>query len=244
MEIIYTPQGRAAEYAGLALNIYTGCPHGCRYCYAPASLRKTREEFHTIVKPKKNIIQRLERDCEKLVKKINIPEILISFIGDPYPSSDLDHIITRQVIKTLIYYDLPFTILTKGGLTATQDFDLLSEYGSNARFGTSLVFMSQKLADYWEPNAATVTDRIEAIFYAKGENIPTWVSLEPIVDPHEALRLINAIYPVVDHWKIGKINHIKEVEGKVDWIAFRDQAIDLLDSLGADYYIKESLRKA
>jgi len=241
MEIIYTPQGRAAEYAGLALNIYNGCPYGCRYCYAPASLRKTREEFHTIVKPKKNIIQRLKRDCEKLVKKINIPEILISFIGDPYPSSDLDHVVTWRVIKTLIYYDLPFTILTKSGLTATQDFDLLSDYG-NARFGTSLVFLDQKKADYWEPQAAAVEDRIEAIMMAKTHKIPTWVSLEPVIDPMEALCLINAIHPVVDRWKIGKINYIKEVEGKVDWIAFRDQAIDLLDSLGADYYIKNSLR--
>jgi len=241
MEIIYTPQGRAAEYAGLALNIYNGCPYGCRYCYAPASLRKTREEFHTIVKPKKNIIQRLKRDCEKLVKKINIPEILISFIGDPYPSSDLDHVVTWRVIKTLIYYDLPFTILTKSGLTATQDFDLLSDY-DQARFGTSLTSWSQSLADYWEPNAATVKDRIEAIMMAKTHKILTWVSLEPVIDPAEAIKLILAIHPVVDRWKIGKINYIKEVEGKVDWIAFRDQAIDLLDSLGADYYIKNSLR--
>lgn len=241
MDIIYTPQGKAAEYAGLALNIYTGCPHGCRYCYAPGALRKSKEEYHTVVKPKANIIERLKKDCEKLVKKLNVPEILISFIGDPYPPLDLEIGVTRQVVETLIYYDLPFTILTKGGFTAIKDFDLLSDY-DQARFGTSLVFWSQGLADYWEPNAATVKDRIDAIWQAKNDNIPTWVSVEPVIDPDEALTVIIHLHEIVDHWKIGKINHNKELEEKVDWITFQREAVELLDSLGADYYIKKSLR--
>ena len=31
---IYEPSGRAREYGELAVNIYTGCNHGCSYCYA------------------------------------------------------------------------------------------------------------------------------------------------------------------------------------------------------------------
>lgn len=29
---IYEPKGKAKEYGDLALNIYTGCSHGCFYC--------------------------------------------------------------------------------------------------------------------------------------------------------------------------------------------------------------------
>jgi excisionase family DNA binding protein len=37
---IYIPGGPAREYAELALNIYTGCTHACRYCYAAGAMRK------------------------------------------------------------------------------------------------------------------------------------------------------------------------------------------------------------
>lgn len=42
---IYEPRGAAREYAELALNVYEGCTHGCAYCYAPAVMRKTRDDF-------------------------------------------------------------------------------------------------------------------------------------------------------------------------------------------------------
>ena len=45
MNAIYEPRGAAAEYAPLACNLYRGCGHGCKYCYAPACLRMGREEF-------------------------------------------------------------------------------------------------------------------------------------------------------------------------------------------------------
>ena len=34
MNVIYEPKGRAREYSELACNLYRGCTHGCRYCYA------------------------------------------------------------------------------------------------------------------------------------------------------------------------------------------------------------------
>ena len=36
MKPIYEPRGAAKEYGDLALNIYTGCPHRCFYCFAPS----------------------------------------------------------------------------------------------------------------------------------------------------------------------------------------------------------------
>jgi hypothetical protein len=49
MKIIYEPRGAAREYSPLAANLYRGCIHGCKYCYAPACLRlpaDRRAEFH------------------------------------------------------------------------------------------------------------------------------------------------------------------------------------------------------
>ena len=40
---IYTPKGPALEYAPLACNLYRGCAHGCLYCYARASSKRSSE---------------------------------------------------------------------------------------------------------------------------------------------------------------------------------------------------------
>ena len=96
-------------------------------------------------------------------------------------------------------------------------------------------------ADHWEPGAATVQNRIEAIQAAHDMGIPTWISLEPVIEPGEALQVIRGLHPIVGHWKVGKINHYPEIECKHDWLRFRKDARTLLDSVGADYYLKKSL---
>ncbi|MEZ4551950.1 MAG: hypothetical protein R2874_16190 [Desulfobacterales bacterium] len=38
---------------------------------------------------------------------------------------------------------------------------------------------------------------------------PTWVSIEPVIDPDQAIKLVEMLHPVVDHWKVGKSITIK-----------------------------------
>jgi len=236
MDIIYKPTGRAKEYADLAINIYKGCTHGCKYCYC-AKIPWTAEKYHKGANPKKDVIERLKKDAGKL--NGNCPEILLSFMGDVYQHEEMNLGLTRQAIKILIEHDLPFTVLTKGGTKATRDFDLLEKY-PKARFGTTLVFWNQKDADEWEPNAPTIADRVKAIKEAHDRGIPTWISLEPVIDPDQALEIIRELHPIVGHWKVGKLNY-KNLD--VNWLQFRERVSSLLDSLGADYYLKNSLTR-
>lgn len=46
MNVVYEPRGRAREYSELAYNLYRGCTHGCRYCYAPACMRACLHATH------------------------------------------------------------------------------------------------------------------------------------------------------------------------------------------------------
>ena len=235
--IIYEPTGPAREYSSLACNIYKGCQHGCVYCFGKN--RKSPEQkaqYDTDPNPKDHFLEKLRYKAAKM--NGDTAEILLSFLGDVYQPAEMELGLTRQAIKILIENDLPFTILTKGGTRAVRDFDLLEAY-PKARFGTTLVFLDQKDADHWEPDAATVIDRIRAIQEAHDRGINTWVSLEPVIDPGQALQVIRGLQPIVGHWKIGKINHQKGIE--VDWIAFREEVRALLDDLDADYYLKKSL---
>ena len=65
-----------------------------------------------------------------------------------------------------------------------------------------------------------------------------------MIIPDEALEVIRKAHNYVDFWKVGKLNHNKEVEQSVDWPKFREDAIALLESYGSRYYIKEDLRRA
>ena len=56
MKIIYKPRGAAKEYAALALNIYRGCTHGCRYCYGPGSSRMNAADYHAAAIPKIDVV--------------------------------------------------------------------------------------------------------------------------------------------------------------------------------------------
>jgi len=238
MKVIYEPTGKAGEYSSLALNLYTGCTHACRYCYVSKMPWKPREAYYEAASPKKDIIARLRADMPEL--EGNAHQILLSFMGDVYQPAEEELGLTRQALEVLIEHDQPFTILTKGGSRAVRDFDLLQQV-PNAGFGTSLVFLNQENADHWEPNAASVNNRIRTLELAHSRGIFTWVSLEPVIDPNQALEIIRVLHPIVNHWKIGKLNHDKAEEGKVDWMGFREEVKALLDSLDADYYLKKSL---
>ncbi len=238
MKIIYETKGKAAEYAPLSINIYQGCSHGCLYCFAPKATQKNRIYFHRVITPVDNLLPDLEEDCKILTGDKR--EILLCFETDPYQIIDQDLQITRKVISILKKHLLNFTILTKGGMRAARDFDLLAEYQKTS-FGTTLIFSRQKNADKWEPEAASIEDRINAIKLAHKNNIPTWVSIEPVIFPDQCLELISKLHPFVEHWKIGKINYHPTIEQAINWKEFRKQVVQLLTKLNADFYIKKSL---
>ena len=165
MDIIYAPKGKAGEYADLAADLYTGCTHGCIYCYARYY---TPDMFDKTATPRKNLIERLKNDVACLGP--GCPEILLSFHADIYQPAEQELMLTRRSLTILRDANLPFTVLTKGGTRAIRDFDILAGY-EKGRFGTTLIFSDQADADYWEPGAPAIADRIEAIHAAHARGI-------------------------------------------------------------------------
>ncbi len=237
---IYEPSGRAHEYSHLALNLYKGCTHGCTYCYVPMiPPRRTREEFHKDVHPRENILDKLETQCKKM--KGDPRDILLCFTSDPYQPFPPNDDITRAALILLEKYEMKAQILTKGGLRAVRDFDILAR--NEWRFGTSLSFLNNVgLTKKYEPNAAPVASRRLAIYKANDMGIKTWVSVEPVINPTQALHVILELRDIIDYFKVGKINYNKELSDRVDWKRFLSDTVNLL--LGKEYYIKEDLTKA
>lgn len=236
MGIIYRPSGRAAEYAHLAINHYVGCRHGCMYCYVPATTRNN--DFHTKQAPKKDVLYKLTRAAPNFAGTDE--RVLLCFACDPYQPLNDELNLTREVIKILKDNDIPFQVLTKGGMRAVSDFDL---YGPNDAFAATLTFLDEAKSKRAEPNAALPESRIRSLSVAKQKGIRTWVSLEPVIDTKASLELIRITHSFVDHYKIGKLNH---ASGDLTFQALRRfgiKAIELCREFGVDYWIKADLAK-
>ena len=187
--IIYETSGRAREYCELAANLYRGCDHGCIYCYAPLALKCKREEFSTPI-VRKEVLSKLEKDAIHLKKQGEKRPILLSFTTDPYQNIDERLQITREAIKILHSHGLKISILTKGGKRSLRDLDLLSNNIPLTEYGTTLVFVDEKLRKEIEPLAAPTLERIECLKVFHNKGFFTYVSLEPVWDPEQTLKLI------------------------------------------------------
>jgi len=240
MPIIYEPRGRALEYAPLAANLYSGCTHGCTYCFAPAVLRTDRAGFHARATARQNVLVQLRRDAAKL--KGDPREVLLCFITDPYQPAEKDLEITREAIRILNDEGLAVTILTKGGLLAARDFDLLA-YNPRNSLAVTLTTDDPSVSRQWEPAAAPPQERMELLRQAHEAGIRTWVSFEPVFDPEACLRLLESTAPYTDFYKVGKLNYHEAAKG-IDWGEFRRQIQARLTTLGKSHYIKTDLAKA
>ena len=151
--------------------------------------------------------------------------------------------LTRRGISVAARHGIKVDILTKGdGALIEQDLPLMLE--SQTHLGITLIFINDTSRREWEPMASTVQSRLNILRKAHEMGIYTWVSMEPVIIPDEALEVIRQAHGYVDFWKVGKLNHNKDVERSIDWPQFRDNSTALLDSFRSKYYIKEDLRKA
>ena len=221
---IYEPKGAAKEYGDLALNIYTGCPHECFYCFAPGVLHKQKEDFHSDVQPRPGIVEEVKKQLEK--EQIMDKLIHLCFTCDPYPTG-VDSVVTRKIIQLLKQYGNNVQILTKGD--GSRDLDLLD---SNDWYGITLDQIGNGRNQFWKA-------RVEALADAHSRGIRTWVSFEPVTNDGEFFKELYLIAPIVDKVKIGKLNYHKS---EIDWKSFGIRAERLCQVLGLDYYIKDSLR--
>jgi len=234
---IYKPSGRAGEYSLLAVNHYTGCPHRCEYCYVPLALHIPREEFHKRVEPRKDILMIVGKQAARLAGTDR--RVMLSFACDPYPGVEARLKVTRDILKILVKNDVPFQVLTKAGQLAYRDFDLYRR-GLDA-FAVTLTTLDDETATEIEPGAAPPSERMEMLRAAHDRGIETWVSLEPVIQPMESLKIIFATHKYVDLYKIGTLNHVTHDITAEQWREFGRRVMDACVGSKTAYYIKQDL---
>lgn len=241
MKTIYEPKGKAREYSPLALNLYLRCNHGCKYCYA-ASIMRDRD-FASIAAPRKGVIDALAKELAKDAPK---EQVLLSFIGDVYAETVDDNKTTRAALELLMEHRVPVAILTKAGKRCLKDLDIFKDFGSHIQVGATLTFYDDDKSCEWEPNAALPIERLEMLKTLHDAGVPTFVSMEPVIDAEESLKLIRATLEddSVDIYKIGKLNNYRGLDKLVDWEDFLTRALEMIRPAKKRVYVKADLRRA
>jgi len=178
------------------INVYTGCGHGCLYCYATAYAPAKPS-------PKPDFVRHLARDLADL-DEFDVPPAPVHLANstDPFQPLELTLGHTRQALNLLLRYRHRFTtvtLLTKNpALAATPDYlDLLRALGrlpsshpmaaALAASGTpavqvevSLAMWREEARAFWEPGAPPVAHRLEGITALRAAGVPVVLRIDPL----------------------------------------------------------------
>ncbi|MBI2267386.1 MAG: radical SAM protein [Armatimonadetes bacterium] len=160
-----------------AVNCYTGCIHGCRYCYARfmAKFRNEKVPWGRFVDVKVNAAEVLEKQAKR---NFSGESVIISSVCDGWQHAEERYGLTRKCLQILLPRNLRISILTKSSLVE-RDFDLLDRWKEKVELGVTLTTLDEKAREIMEPGAAPVTERLEILDRAAKRGIPIWVFFGP-----------------------------------------------------------------
>ena len=191
------------------INPYTGCGHGCRYCYAVFMRKYSRQhkkaEWGSFVEVKINIVDVLR---DELSRKRKTGTAMLSSVCDPYQPTERRYRLTRQCIEALREHGWAIDVLTRSALV-TRDTDLLASC-IGASVGFSIPTDNDDVRKVLEPSSPTIGSRVHALQQLHEAGIRTWVFIAPML-PMNSERLAGLILPYIDHAMVDPINYRNQV---------------------------------
>jgi len=162
------------------INPYTGCQHGCLYCYANFMRRFSghlQDAWGSFVDVKVNLLDVLGKELPRRAGG----RVWLSSVCDPYQALEKKYRLSRGVIDLLSRHDkFSVSILTKS-ILVLRDVDLLQRMKDRIDVGFTVATFSPDTQPIFEPYASCVSDRIEALRRLNEAGIDTWVFIAPIL---------------------------------------------------------------
>lgn len=164
------------------VNPYTGCLHGCVYCYANFMRRfsgHSQDPWGSFVDVKVNLLDVLATELPKR----SGGRVWFSSVCDPYQQVEAKYKLTRGAIELISKYQkFSISILTKNALVL-RDLDILESMKHRVDIGFTITTFSPEAQPFFEPHASSVKDRIDALRKLNQAGLDTWVFIAPIL-PH------------------------------------------------------------
>lgn len=169
---------------GWDLNIYRGCSHGCRYCYAIYSHGYMQENgengFFTDIYVKKNIVDLLEKELQ--VESWKREVINIGGVTDSYQPAEAKHKLMPEILKLLIKYKTPAIISTKSDLVL-RDYDLIDQLSriTYINIAATITIADEELRRKIEPNSTPTAARFTMLKKFRNTNASIGLHMMPII---------------------------------------------------------------
>ncbi|MCX6815216.1 MAG: radical SAM protein [Candidatus Aenigmarchaeota archaeon] len=161
-----------------SINPYTGCAHGCVYCYARFMCRyggHAGEEWGSFVDVKTNSPQIARKDLTK-----NKPgRIFLSSVTDCYQPLENKYQLTQKILGAIKDYGYPVCIQTKSSLVQ-RDLKIISGVKS-CDFGMTVCFEDDKTRQSMEPNASPIDDRLKTLKTFSEVGVKTFAFFGPVM---------------------------------------------------------------
>ena len=183
--------------ADIVVNPYTGCAHGCTYCYAAFMKRFTghREPWGEFVDVKINALELVPKDLRG-------KRILFSSVTDPYQPLEAKYRLTRGLLERLVGRGAKVEVLTKSVLVL-RDADLLGELGATVGMSISTLREWKML----EPKASPPEARLRALEKLHSMGIRTYAFISPIIPGITELEeIVERAAPHVDFFRFESLN--------------------------------------
>ncbi len=183
-----------------SINPYTGCEHGCAYCYARFMGPRTghREEWGGFVDIKINAPQTLSKDLTRSRKGL----VLLSSVTDPYQPLEERYELTRQILKRLLEQRYPVSILTKSALVE-RDLDLLRRF-EDCQVGFTVTALDERVRKAFEPHSSPPKDRFNALRKLSRNGVQTYVFIAPALPGFTE----GDLEEILDRCKQNGVNHV------------------------------------
>ena len=166
---------------GWDLNIYHGCSHACRYCYAIYSHGYLNSEgFFDDIYVKTNIVEKLEQELSSPKWKREV--INIGGVTDSYQKAEETYQLMPEILKLLTKYKPPAIISTKSNLVL-RDFDLINELSqiTYINIAATITCMDEDVRKKIEPGGAPSAERFDMLKQFRKTNASVGLHVMPII---------------------------------------------------------------
>ncbi|MDD1699430.1 MAG: radical SAM protein [Methanoregula sp.] len=183
------------------INPYTGCQHGCSYCYARFMKRVTghREPWGGFVDVKINAPDLLRVE----IKKKKRGRVWVSGVCDPYQPLEAQYRLTRQCLEILVQHEWPVIIQTRSPLVL-RDMDIFRD-ARDFEVGLSVTTADDSIRKLFEPDAPPIPDRIQALEELHNAGIRTYAMIAPVLPGAEGLA--GLLKGKIDYVLIDRMNY-------------------------------------
>ena len=214
-----------------SLNPYSGCEHGCVYCFAPGHLHMEHSNWR-VVRVKTNIVERLSKEIDHTEGMIGL-----GTVTDAYQAAEGRFLLSRLCLELIRNKRRSVFIITKSPLIL-RDADILAQMDSTVAF--TITNPDPRICRMTEPGAPVTEERLKALKELTERGIDTCVFIAPVTNKLEGLETELAESIASTGVKKVFIDPLKYRDTDMD----RLKRMDIRPSPSAEMKIKEACLKA